>query len=246
MNQSILTEIFALQVRDAEERNDHVYEAVVGIVTDNKDPDKLSRVKVRFPTLPGQDTSHWAPLAALGAGKDRGWYFLPEVDDEVLVMFAHGDIRRPVVLGAIWNGSDAPPESNGGGNERKVIVSREGSSIVFDDDAGTITLEDGGGKGKIEISKDNKITIESSSGDVCFQAPKGEMNIVADEMTAEGKMNCCVHAKSGMNVGGDGKVTFKAGMSLMVTGSAIDLNPGGVSAPGEASASPEDVADPLE
>jgi hypothetical protein len=59
-------------------------------------------------------------------------------------------------------------------------------------------------------------------------------------------MNCCVHGKSGLNVGGDGKVTFTASMSLMVTGSTIDLHPGGVSAPGEASASPEEVPDPIE
>lgn len=246
MDFSVISELLSQQIREAEERADRIYEPVIGLVTDNKDPDGLSRVKVKFPTLPGDDDSWWAPLAAFGAGEDRGWYFLPEVNDEVLVMFAHGDIQRPVILGALWNGKDTPPESNGGSNPIKTIVSREGSRIVFDDEAGTITLEDGGGKGKIEISKDNKITLESATGDVCVQAPEGELNIVADKLSATGSMNCTVMSGADMNVGGDGKVSFEAGMSLMVSGSAVDLNPGGVSAPGSVDASPEDVADPLE
>ena len=246
MDLSILTELLSQQICDAEERADRIYEPIIGLVTDNKDPDKLSRVKVKFPTIPGDDDSWWAPIASLGAGKDRGWYFLPEIDDEVLVMFAHGDIQRPVIIGALWNGKDTPPESNSGSNSIKTIVSREGSKIVFDDEAGTITLEDGGGKGKIEISKDNKITLESSTGDVCVQAPKGELNIVADKITSEGSMNYNLVAKSGMNIGGDGKVSFEAGMALMVTGSAVDLNPGGVTAAASVDASPEEVPDPVE
>ena len=242
---SILLDILAQQICDAEKRADRVYEAVIGIVTDNKDPKKLSRVKVRFPTLPGNDTSAWAPISALGAGEDRGWYFLPEIDDEVLVMFAHGDINRPVVLGALWNGQDPPPDSNNGKNERKTIVSRAGSRIVLDDENKTITLEDGGGKGKIEIAED-KITIESASGDVCIQAPNGELNIVADELNVDGQNTLTVVSGGDLNIGGDGKVTFEAGMSLMVSGSTIDLNPGGVPAPAEVSASCEEIPTQLE
>ncbi len=241
-----LMAVFAQQFRDAEEHADRIYEPVIGLVTDNKDPDKLSRVKVNFPFLPGTDTSHWAPVVSLGAGEERGWYFLPELDDEVVVMFAHGDIRRPVVLGALWNGSDDPPDANDGANERRVIHSREGSRIEFDDDAGTITFEDGGGIGKIVISTENKITIEAMSGDVCIQAPDGELNIVAKEIKADASMNLHVAAgSSGAGIGGDGKVTLKGGSMIKVAGLTVELKASGVRAPKAAEASPEDIPDPV-
>lgn len=241
-----LASLFFRRLQEAEARVDRVYEPVIGIVVDNKDPDKLARVKVRFPVLGGEDTSGWAPIAALGAGKERGWFFLPEVDDEVVVLFAHGEISRPVVIGAVWNGKDAPPDTNGGSNERRCIVSREGSKIIFDDDAGTLTLEDGGGAGKIVISKENKITIESSSGDVCFQAPAGDLNIVAKELTMEGSMNCHLEAKMGLKLGSDGDVTIKSGGMLKIHGATTDLKPqGGAQAPGGGEASCEEVPDPV-
>lgn len=88
---------------------------LIGKVTDNNDPDKLSRVKVWFPTLTPEEgsdahTSWWARVVAIGAGSSRGFDCLPEVGDEVLVAFEHGDIHRPFVIGGIWNGTDNSPE----------------------------------------------------------------------------------------------------------------------------------------
>lgn len=87
---------------------------MVGQVTDNNDPKKWGRVRVWFPTLTpkeGEDAhaSYWARVVAIGAGPDRGFDVLPEIDDEVLVAFEHGDIHRPYVIGGVWNGKDAPP-----------------------------------------------------------------------------------------------------------------------------------------
>ncbi|WP_341528606.1 VgrG-related protein [Nostoc sp. UHCC 0302] len=84
---------------------------LIGIVTDNKDPEELSRVKVKFPTLTEEHNSYWARVVAIGAGKNRGFDCLPEIQDEVLVGFEHGDIHRPFVIGGLWNGKDAPPEN---------------------------------------------------------------------------------------------------------------------------------------
>jgi phage protein D len=84
---------------------------LVGIVTDNKDPQGLSRVKVKFPTLTEEHTSNWARVVAPGAGKNRGFDCLPEVQDEVLVGFEHGDIHRPYIIGGVWNGEDGAPEN---------------------------------------------------------------------------------------------------------------------------------------
>lgn len=239
----VLPSLLGQRVRQAEDRADRMYEPVVGLVVDNKDPDKLGRVKVRYPTLPGQDTSWWAPLAALGAGENRGWFFLPEIDDEVLLVFEHGDFRRPIVLGALWNGKDLPPDKNGGNNERRVLVSRQGSRVEFDDDKGTVTIEDGGQIGRIVISTDNKITIEAMSGDLVLQAPAGELNVVATDCDIQATQSFKITAGTTVNLGAN-SVTVQGGR-ITVSAGRLDLNPGGVPGPAAASASTEDVPDPV-
>lgn len=108
----------------------------IGTVTNNADPDGLGRVKVTFPTLPGSNESTWARVAAPGAGSQRGLQLLPEVDDEVLIGFEHDDVHRPVVLGGLWNRSDAPPDpdsASGGQTLRRSWVSRDGHRLEFRD-----------------------------------------------------------------------------------------------------------------
>jgi uncharacterized protein involved in type VI secretion and phage assembly len=232
------------RIRDAEDRGARMFEPMVGLVVDNKDPDKLGRIKIRFPTLPGQDTTWWAPIAALGAGKDRGWFFLPEIDDEVLVVFEHGDFRRPIVIGALWNGKDLPPDKNGGKNERRVFHSRQGSRVEFDDDKGTVTIEDGGKIGRIVIdSGANKITVEAKSGDLVLQAPAGEVTMVASECDIKATQALKVQAGTTINLGANA-VQVQGGR-VTVNGGRLDLNPGGVPPPSPATASPEDIPDPV-
>jgi uncharacterized protein involved in type VI secretion and phage assembly len=83
---------------------------VIGLVTQNQDPDKLGRVRVRYPTLGDDVEGAWARIAAIGAGPTRGALMLPAVGDEVVVGFEHGDVRRPYVLGALWNGQARPED----------------------------------------------------------------------------------------------------------------------------------------
>ena len=83
---------------------------MVGIVTQNKDPDKLGRVRVKFPGLDDNLEGWWARIAAVGSGKDRGQLMTPLVNDEVLIAFEGGDAHKPYVLGTLWNGKDQPGE----------------------------------------------------------------------------------------------------------------------------------------
>src|SRR5690606_7267207 len=103
------------------------YGAYPAIVVDLVDPDQQGRVKVRLPWAPDDNGGlyeAWARLATLMAGNNRGVWFVPDLDDEVLVMFEGGDPRRPYVVGALWNGQDAPPErmDSAGDNNIKSIV----------------------------------------------------------------------------------------------------------------------------
>lgn len=92
------------------------YGILIGVVTNNQDPDKLGRVKVWIPDLSESDANKfettWARLCTPMAGKERGFYSVPHVEDEVLVAFCHGDIAYPIVLGSAWNGEDLPPQTN--------------------------------------------------------------------------------------------------------------------------------------
>src|SRR5580765_4934791 len=141
-----LASVFADQIRTSETEGTRVYEPVIGIVTDNKDPSKLGRVKLKIPILSDQDTTYWCPIIMLGAGKNRGWFFIPEKDDEVLVMFEHGDLDHPLVVGSLWNGKDKPAEKNPGGVPKRMIKSRGGSTITFDDEGKKFEIADGGKK----------------------------------------------------------------------------------------------------
>ena len=123
---------------------------MVAQVSDANDPQKQGRVKLTFPWLSDTYVSDWARTVQPGAGKDRGALVLPEVGDEVLVLFEQGDIRRPYVLGGLYNGVDTPPsgsptliDGSSGAINRRSLVSRRGHRIdLIDEDGRTegITL----------------------------------------------------------------------------------------------------------
>lgn len=241
-----LATYFAGQIFTAEAEAGLVFEPVIGIVTDNKDPDKLGRVKVKFPTISEQDTSWWAPIIMIGAGKNRGWFFIPEKDDEVLCLFEQGDMARPLVLGALWNGKDKAPDKNPGGNPRRVIKSRAGSKITFDDDQMKLIIEDGSGKGIITFdSNGNKIIIEAKVGDVALMTPADETKIVAKSIEIKAGSNVEVHAGKAMNWGASNvKINGSGGVTM--SGAKVNLNCGNAQAPQAPSADPQDIADPYD
>lgn len=178
------------------------YGCYPGLVSDIKDPDQQGRVKVTLPWSPDTGSGRyeaWARLATMMGGNNRGSWFVPDVNDEVLLVFEGGDTRRPYVVGALWNGSDAAPESmdGSGNNYRKVIRSRNGVKLTLDDDDGKekficetpggqkITLKDGPGAIEIEDSNGNSIKLESSGVTVTASA---KVTINASQVTVSAGM----------------------------------------------------------
>ena len=220
-----LADLLYRQIRAGEEEANRVYEPVVGVVTSIEDPAKLCRVRVQFPSLSTTDDAWWATVVSPGAGKDRGWFSLPEVGDEVLCVFEHGELHRPVIIGQLWNGKDKAIDKNDGANERRVIASKSGSKLVLDDKQQELTISDGGGIGSIKMSKDG-VTFTSAQGDVALQA-QGDLDIYAGEIQLKGT-TVGLYGKS-TGVDGTAAAALKINGNLVnLKGATIDINPGGV------------------
>jgi uncharacterized protein involved in type VI secretion and phage assembly len=186
------------------------YGVYPALVSDIKDPDGQGRVKITLPWSPdsgGARYEAWARLATFMAGNSRGSWFIPDVNDEVLVAFEGGDTRRPYVVGCLWNGSDTPPESmdGSGNNYLKVLRSRNGVKITLDDHDGqeTMILETPGGQKITMKDGPGAITVEDSNGN----SVKLETAGITITASAKVTINASQVAVSA------GMVTVDAGMS---------------------------------
>jgi uncharacterized protein involved in type VI secretion and phage assembly len=143
-----------------------VYGVVIGVVTNIDDPDSLARVKVSYPWMGDDTESPWARVVTPMAGNDRGIVCRPEIGDEVLVLFEHGDVRFPYVIGGVWNATDTPPQNRGTDtdNNIRMIRSRSGHEITLDDTSGSekIVIVDSSASHKIELSSSGVVVISNS------------------------------------------------------------------------------------
>ena len=189
------------------------------IVTNNNDPDGEGRVKIRFPWLSDENETDWVRMTTFMAGGGRGSFFLPEVGDEVLCAFEHGDINRPFVIGALWNGVDKPPETNSDGkNNIRKIRSRSGHEIIFNDDdtaqqekieihtnAGhRIVLDDSAGQEKIEIvdkTGGNKVLIDSVQNSISIESAL-QLTIKANIVEIEGTASLSLKSNAALTIQG--------------------------------------------
>jgi phage protein D len=196
---------------------------VVAQVTNNDDPEKLARVKVKFPWLSDTYESDWVRTVQLGAGPNSGAVFIPEVDDEVLCGFEFGDVRRPYVIGGLHNGKDKPRLGDGlidaGKVKRRGLVSRRGHRIVLldgDDKSGialltanskvTISLNET--KGTIHIHCEGPLTIDTKSGAISIKSGA----------------DLALEAKGSLSLKGQAGVKLESGAVVEVSGKLIKLN----------------------
>jgi uncharacterized protein involved in type VI secretion and phage assembly len=179
---------------------------VVGIVTNAKDPNNQGRVKVKFPWLSEDEESAWARLVSPMAGPTRGFQLVPEVDDEVVVMFERGDPNRPMVVGALWNGKDATPLggdaiSRDGAVQKRLLQTRIGHKILLDDS---------------DSSKSIVIT-DSAGNEVKWDASNNKI-----EVTSKGDLT--VHATGTLKLEGQAIEVKASGGDVTVSGTQIKLN----------------------
>lgn len=189
----------------------------VGVVTNANDPDKLGRVKVKIPVLSEEDETAWARVASPGGGANRGLSVLPEVQDEVLVGFEFGDMRRPVILGGLWNKTDTPPpttEVKDGKVRTRVWQSRAGHKIelVDDDSAPTVTIAFKGSTSTIELTKDG-VTVKTDKS----------LTLEGKDIEVKASGKLALSGSQGVSIKG-GKVEINGSPDVTVSAPQIKLN----------------------
>jgi phage protein D len=193
------------------ERHDWSRDLVVGVVTNNNDPDGMGRVRVKYPSLSDSEEGAWARVASVSAGNARGLMMLPQPNEEVIVGFEQGDTRRPIVIGSLFNGKDKPGDD--------LLQNRDGSfALVSNEKAHIHTKKDFEIKSDqnmvIEIQKDHKIKASGNS---------------EHESTGTGKLKAqqyTIEAGSTMTVKGV-SVTVEASASLTLKGATVDVQASG-------------------
>lgn len=236
-----------LGLRDPRQRWHGVYPAVVTNNDSSSDSNASDwgMVKVEFPWLTNTEESSWARIVSPGGSAERGFYILPEVGDEVLVVFEQGDINRPYVLGGLWNGKDKPPEAianvvKGGKVETRLWKSRVGHAITMIDESGkemveivtqkghTITLDDGNQKMELKTTGGHTVTLDDASKTITIKSVKdivvdatGNINMKAKQnVTIEAMANLNLKATASLNAEGL-NTTVKGNTNVSVQGGAM-------------------------
>lgn len=199
---------------------------VEAIVVDNVDPEQLGRVKVKFPTLPEMPESWWARLVMPMAGRERGWMTIPEIDDEVLVAFVHGDFNHAIVLGSLYNGVDTPPYANEDGeNNLRVFQSRSGHRLTFDDTTGSERMELVSHNQEIRIIWDsaNKTLSIYAGKDIIVEAAE-TISWKCKDFMLEATQTVSMKAGQGMTVQTGTDCTVNGGAQLTLFASQTLIN----------------------
>ena len=192
------------------------------LVTNNKnDANDYGYVKLKYPWLDDTVESNWARVVIPGGGANRGIYFMPEVNDEVLVAFEFGDFDHPYVVGGLYNGQDAPAAAltdvvASGKVKTRVIKTRTGHTVTFvDEDSGEeyIDIKDAKGntelkfdtankkitmtsQGEIEINAQGNITMTSQQ-DISIKTDSGNVTIQGMTFSAKGTNSAEMKSDSG-------------------------------------------------
>jgi uncharacterized protein involved in type VI secretion and phage assembly len=213
---------------------------VVGVVTNNTDPDKLGRVKVKFPGLTDTDESAWARVVSTGAGSARGLQVIPDVGDEVLVGFEHGDLTRPLVLGGLWSSRNAHPNhATSGAKAGAVWQTKAGHLMTMSDGAspaesyvrlalqtGKTTLRLGEDKSSLDVEKDLTVSGEAA---ITISA-RQDVAIEANTITLKARQKLVLEGQTGVEINSSGGPVKVTGMTAELKGQTTVTVEGGAMA----------------
>jgi uncharacterized protein involved in type VI secretion and phage assembly len=210
---------------------------VVGVVTENQDPDKMHRIKVQYPVDSGEGvSSSWVRMISPMAGNSRGLVMLPEVGTEVVLGFAYNSLS-PYVLGAVYNGGDDAPENyhnDDGNNDKRVIWSRNDHLVIFDDTAGAEKVEIGATAGSALDVKSGPVWISNDAAEKTITI-NSDKNIILEAKETISLKCKDFELKTDATVAMEGgqKAVFKSGSSTDINSSStqsykagkVDINP---------------------
>jgi phage protein D/phage baseplate assembly protein gpV len=224
---------------------------VAAVVTNTEDPKGWGRVKVKFPWMAEDQESEWARVVSAGAGPEAGYFIVPDVNDEVMVAFEHGDFNRPYVIGGVWNGQDAvPPEGAGAAagekplvrgwqsrtghrifmydnSENKVeIVTAGGHTITYDDQNKKIVVKTSGGHTLLMDDQGNTLQVKSNGGlELTMEDNSKKITIKGGgDIVVESQTNVNVKAGANMNLQATGNLDIKANGNVTIKGAMVNLN----------------------
>lgn len=194
---------------------------VTAVVTNTDDPKGWGRVKVKFPWMADDAESDWARLVGPGASQEAGLIAVPEVGDEVVVVFEHGDFNRPFILGGLWNGqADIPPEVKGesSGEQPKVRAWRTngGHSIALYDDS----------KKKVEIITIDglKITLDDSGKKIILENNQVKVTAEQSKIIIDGGSEVEIKSSGNLKLNASGNIDINASGQVTIKGAVINLN----------------------
>ncbi|MFN8507095.1 MAG: VgrG-related protein [Dehalococcoidia bacterium] len=204
--------------------------AAIALVTNNDDEENLGRVKLKYPWLDDSLETGWVRIASPMAGNGRGLMILPEVNDEVLVVFEHGDLNQPIVVGSLWNGADKPPLEqhsvavNGGNVEQRILKTRAGHTILLNDKSGeeAIHIIDKSTKNKVLIDTASKTITVEAEDKIILKAKNIDItatetiNIQGKDIATKANATIKEEATSTFDIKGTGGVTVESSATLAV------------------------------
>ena len=188
----------------------------IGVVVSNEDPDGEHRVRVKMPLVDAAEDGTWARVAAIDAGNERGFFFRPEIGDEVILGFLNDDPRHAVILGMLHSSANAAPLEGSDDNHQKMYQSRSKMKLFFDDEKKVIQLETPAGN-KFTLSEEDKaIKLEDQNGN------KITMN--SDGIKIESSKAIAIKAGTELTLESGTSLSAKGGASMKLESSVVQIN----------------------
>lgn len=204
----------------------------IGVVVSNEDPDGEHRVRVKMPLVDDEEEGTWARVAAVDAGNDRGFFFRPEIGDEVVLGFLNDDPRQAVMLGMLHSSAKAAPLQGSDDNHEKVYQSRSKMKLYFDDEKKVMRLETPAGNKltlseedkaiEIEDQNNNKITMTQDG--IKIESSKAIVLKAGTELTIESGTSLSIKGGSNLKLEGTSGAELSSTATTTIKGGLVQIN----------------------